>query len=126
MVDKPKRILIIDDENAIRTIIRLVLARQGYECETAADGREGVETFRNGDFDLVISDIIMPVQDGINTIIALHDARPDVPVIAISGGARKGTMDLLQAAKKVGACETIEKPFEPDLLISTVKKCLKD
>ena len=126
MVDKPKRILIIDDENAIRTIIRLVLARQGYDCETAADGKEGVEMFSNGKFDLVISDLIMPVQDGINTIIALKEAQPNLPIIAISGGARKGTMDLLQTAKKVGACETIEKPFEPEILIDTVKKCLHD
>ena len=125
MATKGNKILVIDDEKSIRTIVRLVLKRAGYDVETAEDGAEGVKTFSEGKFDLVITDIIMPEKDGINTIICLKEIAPEMPIIAISGGGRKGSMDFLEAAKKIGATKTIEKPFEPEKLLKTVRECLQ-
>lgn len=115
-----KKILVIDDEPSVRTIIKLVLERGGYHVEVAENGRVGVELFKKDTFDFVITDIIMPDEDGIKTIINIKEINPDVPIMAMSGGGRRGNTDFLEAARQIGACETLEKPFEPMSILEKV------
>jgi DNA-binding NtrC family response regulator len=119
-------ILVADDEQAIRSILKMVLQMAGHTVDVAANGEEVLAMAGKGRFDLVITDILMPRKEGIETILELKKANPALKVIAISGGGRKGGMDFLQVAQKVGASATIAKPFEPDELVAAVDKCLKE
>ena len=82
------RILIIDDEPNMRSMLRRMLHKAGHQVSEAGDGAEGIDSYERDPPDLVITDILMPKKEGIETIIALHRADPDLPVIAISGGGR--------------------------------------
>lgn len=119
-------ILVADDEQAIRSILRMVLQMAGHAVEVAANGEEVLSLARKRKFDLIITDIIMPKKEGIETILELKKNNPALKVIAISGGGRKGSMDFLQVAQVVGASATIAKPFEPDELVAAVNKCLAE
>jgi len=80
------RILIIDDESQIRSMLRLMLERVGYEVDEAPDGLEGIRQYREDPADLIITDLIMPNKDGIGMIIDLKKEFPKVKIIAMSGG----------------------------------------
>ena len=82
------KILIIEDDDEVREYLESVLSRAGYQCESACDGKEGVEIFLADPADLVITDIIMPEKDGIETIMELKRSNNTLKVIAISGGGR--------------------------------------
>lgn len=124
------RILVIDDDQAIRTTIRLLLEREGHVVVLAEDGRQGLVQFENGQFDLLIVDIFMPGMDGLETVRSIHELRPHVPVIVISGYAFRSSLervpDFLAMAMKFGAVSSLSKPFRPKQLISVVTKCLAD
>ena len=124
------RILVIDDDQAIRTTIRLLLEREGHDVELAEDGRKGLSRFESGQFDLLIVDIFMPGMDGLETVRNIHRLRPHVPVIVISGYAFRSALetvpDFLSMAMKFGAISSLSKPFKPSDLISAVAKCLAD
>jgi CheY-like chemotaxis protein len=105
-----RRILVIDDEAAIRTALRETLGDAGYAVAEACDGVEGVETLRSEPADAVVMDIYMPHQDGFETIRALRRVAPNVRIIAISGGSR-GDFDPLKAAELLGADRALRKPF---------------
>lgn len=120
------RILVIDDDPNVRQMICHMLEREGYEVDTAANGREGVEKFRANTPLLVITDIIMPEQEGIETIRQLRAQDPDCRIVAISGGGRIGPSDYLSMAKLLGATEAISKPFEKAQLLVAVRNALKD
>ena len=110
-------ILIIDDDNQFRTLLRKMLERKGYEVIEASEGKEGIKLYRNNPADLIITDLIMPEKDGIETIQELKKDFPDIKIIAISGGGRLGPRDYLNVAKMLGAQKTLTKPIElPDLL----------
>jgi len=117
-------ILVIDDDIDLRTVICLILEKAGYQVEEAGDGREGVDLFRRKPADLVITDLIMPEQEGVETIIELRKEFPDTRIIAMSGGGRSEPASFLGFANKLGAAETLEKPFSRDVLLSTVEKVL--
>lgn len=117
-------ILVADDEQSIRSILRMVLQMAGHTVSVAANGDEVLELAGQKKFDLIITDIIMPKKEGIETILELKKVNPGIKIIAISGGGRKGSMDFLQVAEMVGASYTIPKPFEPDEVVDIVKKCL--
>ena len=117
-------ILVADDEQAIRSILTMVLQMAGHAVEAAANGEEVLRLARKQKFDLIVTDIIMPKKEGIETILELKRLQPAIKVIAISGGGRKGSMDFLHVAQMVGASHTIAKPFEPDDLVAAVKNCL--
>ena len=95
-----------------------------YRCAGAADGLEGLRTFRTLQPDLVITDLIMPVKEGLDTIRLLRTWSPEAKIIAISGGGRVANTDLLAEAAVLGASVVIAKPFEPDELIVKVSNCL--
>ena len=124
------RIEVIDDDQAIRTTIKLLLEREGHEVVLAEDGRRGIEQFQEGQFDLLIVDIFMPGMDGLETIRSIHRMQPDIPIIVISGygfrTALESVPDFLNMAMKFGAVSSLQKPFRPSQLLSAVTACLQD
>ena len=123
------RILIVDDDNAVRTTIKLLLERSGHSVVAASDGRSGLAQLEADEFDLLFLDIFMPGMDGIETMRLVHQQRPLVPIIVISGNpilSDSGQMpDFLTMATKLGAVSSLQKPFKPAALIETVNKCLE-
>lgn len=118
------KILVIDDNPIARSTISTVLESDGYEIVAAADGNLGLAAFESEQPDLVITDIIMPEKEGIETIQDLLRRDPHAKVIAISGGGRIGNADFLEFARKFGAAETIAKPFDPEELLEATKRLL--
>ncbi len=117
-------ILIIDDEDMVRLTLRKMLEKAGHSVSEAADGSLGLKAFKAKPPDLVITDIIMPEKEGIETIVEIKKERPDMKIIAISGGGRIGNLDFLAVAKQLGANEVLSKPFERQSVIELVEKCL--
>ena len=120
------RILIIDDEPQIRSMLRLMLERVGYEVAEAPDGFEGIRRYRENPSDLIITDLIMPNKDGIGMIIDLKKEFPKVKIIAMSGGGVNRPEGYLDGAKKLGAARTLTKPIDRDEMLKAVKETLKD
>jgi DNA-binding response OmpR family regulator len=120
------RILIIDDEPQIRSMLRLMLERVGYEVAEAPDGIEGIRQYRENPADLIITDLIMPNKDGIGMIIDLKKEFPQVKIIAMSGGGVNRPEGYLDGAKKLGASRTLTKPIDRDEMLAAVKETLKD
>jgi hypothetical protein len=114
-------ILVADDDAAVRGFLRTVLKRGGYKVIEAANGREALRQARATPVALVITDLVMPEQEGIETIQLLRRELPQIGIIAISG-AFGG--QLLRAAKALGANAILEKPFNPELLLAMVKAVL--
>jgi DNA-binding NtrC family response regulator len=118
------KILVIDDDVIVRETIVQILEDGGYQVLSAEDGKRGMAAFRAERPDLVITDIIMPEQEGIQTITEIRGVKPDAKIIAISGGGRIGNTDFLKIARHLGAFDAIAKPFDPDDLLSRVGRCL--
>jgi DNA-binding response OmpR family regulator len=118
------RVLVIDDDDALREVISDSLESQGYEVTQAINGRKGVDFLDGTPVDLVITDIIMPEQEGVETILEIRKRFPDLKIIAMSGGTRFGTMDYLEVAEKLGAADTLVKPFRQHQLLSVVRSAL--
>ena len=116
------RILVADDEAGVRGYLRKVLEEGGYDVIEASDGKEALRQARAGDVDLVITDLIMPEQEGIETIRALHRDLPGVRIIAISG-AFGG--QFLKVAQMLGAHAVLSKPVSAELLLARVAEVLK-
>jgi DNA-binding response OmpR family regulator len=119
------RILVVDDEEAIRSVLREALEYAGYEVVEAEDGVAGVEQYHDKRADLVILDILMPRKDGLETIQELLQADPTTKIIAISGGVRGGKVDNLAVAKALGAQRTLAKPFRLHELLEMVAAVLR-
>ncbi len=118
------RILIIDDEDELRILLRQMLEHAGHDVTEAVNGAEGIELYERDLHELIITDIIMPEKEGVETIIALRRTDPELPIIAISGGGRLDATDFLTMAKKLGARHTLTKPFRRDQLLDAVSECL--
>ena len=118
------RILVIDDEELVRYTLRAILESADHEVVEAKDGNEGIASCKAHPADLVITDIIMPEKEGMETIIELRHAYPDVKIVAISGGGRIGSSDYLKLAQKLGADEIMPKPFQMDEVLSMVRRVL--
>jgi two-component system, chemotaxis family, chemotaxis protein CheY len=116
------RILLIDDEKMVRETFRAILEAAGHVVDEAADGQEGIDQFRKQRADLIITDIFMPEQEGIGTILEIRRFDRDLPIIAVSGG---GNAELsLSSATKLGATTALHKPVRRDDLLAAVDKCL--
>ena len=118
------KILVIEDDEIVRGVIRRVLQSKGFDVLEASDGKQGVDVFREESADLVITDIVMPNKEGLETIRDLRRLDPQVKIIAISGGGRNTPDDYLDVAEKFGALRTFEKPFEWDDLIQAMTELL--
>ncbi len=116
------RILIIDDEPEIRLLLQRVLEGAGYETAAAADGREGIGILRQKPADLIITDLMMPGQEGLETIIEIRRLYPKAKVIAMSGGGHGGVLDFLPMATQLGAARTLAKPFTHERLLAAVRE----
>ena len=121
-----KRILIIDDETNILLMLKKMLERAGYEIDLASNGEEGLRLFSNASFDLVITDIIMPEKEGLETIREMRKMQPEMKIIAMSGGGKISADNYLETAKIFGASRIMEKPFTQQAMVSTVKELLED
>ncbi len=119
------RILVIDDEASIRDLITDILEEEGHEVLAAEDGRQGLSLFRQEPFELVITDMVMPEQSGINTIMELVRDYPEVKIIAISGGGAIEPERYLSIAKIIGAESILYKPFTADELLDVIGDILQ-
>lgn len=119
-------ILIIEDDNEIRNMLKIMVQRAGFSVQTARNGLEGVKTFRRAPSDVVITDIVMPEKEGLETILELREDYPEVKIIAISGGGRHDAKNYLQSAKDFGADYIFHKPFSQKEIITAIKDLLKD
>ena len=115
-------ILVVDDNDQIRHLIRESLEQSGYHVTEARDGKEALQQYRLAQADVVIVDIFMPDQDGLETTATLRREFPNVKVIAITGGGdMSGILNFLDVAKMLGAHSTLQKPFEMKALLDTVQ-----
>jgi DNA-binding response OmpR family regulator len=118
------KILIIEDEAPMRKLVGEFLRLAGYETVTASNGVEGMELAKEIQFDLVITDIIMPEKEGIEVIMDLRRQQPGLRIIAMSGGGRLSADDCLKLARKLGAKATLAKPFSGAELLAAVAAVL--
>jgi len=118
------RILVIDDQEPIRRVVRRALEQDGHEVFDASDGEIGMEILESQSFDVVITDIFMPGQDGIVTLRQIRKRFADVKVIVISGGDSSGLMDLRQDAELLGAVKSLQKPFNAREIMDVVRSVL--
>jgi CheY-like chemotaxis protein len=108
---KMAKILVFDDEPSILLMIKKMLEKAGHDVDLALNGREGMELLEKNQPDLVITDIIMPEKEGLETIMALRKRYPEIKIIAISGGGRIGPEGYLPSAKHLGADMVFQKPL---------------
>jgi DNA-binding response OmpR family regulator len=119
-----RKILVIDDDMMVRETIIEILESAGYDVLSAEDGKRGLALFLRERPDLVITDIIMPEMEGLQTITEIRRSGSAVKVIAISGGCRLFNRDFLAIARLLGASDVIAKPFDAGDLLSRVGDCL--
>jgi len=115
----PRRILIVDDEESFRNVLTVILKKEGYEVEGAANGEEGLNKISDSAFDHILCDIRMPQMDGLEFLQEAKKAGVETPIIMMSA---YGTIDTAIEAMKLGAYDYISKPFKPDEIILTLKK----
>jgi DNA-binding response OmpR family regulator len=121
-----RRMLIVDDDDQTRRMLRQALERAGYEVIEARTGREGVQHYRTAPIDLIITDTLMPGRDGIEAIFELRHQDAGVKIIAISGGGYMGKLTFQEIAAQLGARHTFEKPFALRELLDAVREVLEE
>jgi DNA-binding NtrC family response regulator len=119
-------ILVIDDEQPIRRSLRRILELDGHVVLEAEDGRAALALEDAHEIDLIITDVFMPEMDGIEFLLDHQDRRPDLPIIAISGGGFTGKDHVLTDAGMIGAVATLSKPLSVDEVRGAVSKALGD
>ena len=119
------RILVIDDDEVVNNMIRQLLQAAGYEAEGAPDGARGMRLMERGSFDLVVTDILMPEREGLETIHLIREKSAALPIIAISGGGRMSPEQCLTMAQYLGADYTFQKPFDHEAFLGAVRECLR-
>ncbi|MBE0617583.1 MAG: response regulator [Proteobacteria bacterium] len=118
------RILIIDDEEDVRSTLRQMLEVAGHQVDEAAEGEEGVRRFSLRPHDLVITDILMPVKGGLTTIREIRERYPQAKILAISGGGKDKKLSFLSTARTFPGVRTLGKPFSRADLLTTVQELL--
>ncbi len=120
-------ILVVDDEEPVRALVRKILVKDGHEVLEAENGQVACDVFASSDIDLIVADLVMPEKNGIEMIMEIKRTHPKVKVVAISGGVGfSGQIDLLSVAKLLGAKHIIKKPFNIDDLRGAVNDLLSD
>ncbi|HWZ94957.1 MAG TPA: response regulator [Opitutaceae bacterium] len=118
------RILLIDDDDAVRNVLYLTLTNCGHTVIEARNGKEGLEQFKGANADLVITDIVMPGTEGFEVMMKLRRKHPAVKIIAISGGGLHNAEHYLHTAKLLGAVKVLAKPFSYEALLAAVNEQL--
>lgn len=119
------KILVIEDDSSFRKVLVRMLSKAGYEVDQAGDGNEALRVCEQFKPDLVLTDIIMPDKEGLETIQELLDMCPELKIIAMSGGGKFGPDSYLPLAEKLGAKASLQKPFMREELLSTIEAVLK-
>ena len=114
------KILVVDDESTMRLVVRHALAAQGHRVVTAADGEEAIRLAREESFDLILMDLLMPGTDGIEAIMTIRKEKPELRIVAMSGGWDGQRRNFLPLAARLGAIHTLAKPFGRDDLLKAV------
>ncbi|MCX6955403.1 MAG: response regulator [Verrucomicrobia bacterium] len=114
-------ILLIEDDDLLCDVLTKVLRSVGYSVMVATDGRKALALFHAEPADLIVTDIVMPDQDGLEVIMALHREQPELPIVAISGAKPELYLGL---AARLGARRTLSKPFSPETLLRAVADLL--
>jgi two-component system chemotaxis response regulator CheY len=117
-----QRILVVDDDAMFRALLRVMLV--GYEVQEAVDGKAGLANYRRARSDVVLMDILMPEQEGLQTIRELRDLDPEVKIVAMSGSGT-GPRGHLNIALRFGARRILHKPFSREELVAAVTEVLK-
>ena len=123
-------ILVIDDDRAVLSTVKLLLERAAHTVEAVDNSQAGLRLLETQGFDLLVVDIFMPGMDGFETMRLVHQSRPEMPVIVMSGqqfrSASERGPDFLHMATKLGAISSLQKPFRPPELLAAVAKSLSD
>lgn len=119
------RILIVDDEDNVQFVLAQALRKQGHEILTARDGDDALRTLSSEKVDLVVTDLIMPNREGLETIQDIRLNWPDVKIVAMSGGGRSRNTKILALARKLGAHTILKKPFPMAEIVRTVDMLLE-
>jgi DNA-binding NtrC family response regulator len=120
------KVLVIEDDDSFRNVLVQMLEKAGYEVLSAENGNQALKHCRDASPDLVLTDIIMPDKEGLETIQELLNLCPNLKIIAMSGGGRFGPNSYLPLAAKLGARRTLQKPFMRDELLSTISEVLAE
>jgi CheY-like chemotaxis protein len=122
------RILVVDDDQLVRTAIELCLRRAGHEVVVADGGEAGMRELKSQAFDVMLVDIFMPRMRGFESIRLFHECAPQVPLVAISGysfaALETPGVDLERMAVDLGAARCLRKPFSPQMLLAVIAECL--
>jgi DNA-binding response OmpR family regulator len=116
------RILVVDDDFQMREMLGVILERKGYDVKTAPDGKAAMQLQSKKPFDIVITDIIMPEKEGLETISDLRRGYPQLKIIAISGGGRHRPEGYLELARQLGADRVLAKPFGSWEILGAVRE----
>ena len=120
----PISILLVDDDNQFRTMLSEALTGEGYEVQEASDGLQAIKLYGSQPTDIVITDLVMPVKEGLETITEIKRLFSGVKIIAISGGGRGGR-DYLKMAKAFGAQRVLAKPFSHGEILEAITQVLE-
>jgi DNA-binding response OmpR family regulator len=120
------RILLIEDDDAVRDTLHEILKQLGYDVKEARDGKQGLALFKAAGADVVITDIVMPEMEGMQVIRELRQIDPAVKIIAMSGGGRQSAQDYLKVARILGAVRILPKPFPSQILDATIREILAE
>ncbi len=118
------RILLVDDDDSFRKMLRLSLVRLGHEVVEARDGKEAVRLVREGPPDVMVTDLVMPEKEGLETIDEVRRQYPGLEIIAMSGGGRVNASDYLKIARAMGADQVLAKPFSIDEIAASLSSVL--
>ena len=117
--------MIVEDDNDLREMLKLSLLQRKYTVIEAGNGKEAIAKFKPSLIDLVVTDIIMPDEDGLKVIMKLREIKPGIRIIAISGGGKAGPGNYLNLARALGADEIFSKPFSVNTLLTKIDSILE-
>jgi CheY-like chemotaxis protein len=120
------RIMVVEDDKSVRELLREILKRAGHDVMAAGNGKEALSLYKKSPADLIITNILMPEKEGLETIQELRRENPDIKIIAISGGGQIGPADYLEVARRFGAMRTFSKPFDRKELLKAVDDLLEE
>ena len=126
VTDQLSKVLVVDDDEELCSLLQEVLREASYEVQCAGDGKVAMALFLEHAPDLVVLDLIMPTQEGLETILQMRRINPAAKIIAISGGGHVAAKDYLALAERLGAKRTLTKPYTPQEILAAIKEVLSE